>query len=456
MIVSGTYDGKWRNTFCSGNYPGYCEYFPKGRPEPLKVPNFPDSIPFGGCKPGWWRFGGFCYKEFGISSNFWDPSSFKNFADANASCNAEWAGATLARVPTSQHNSVVASLLGPLKSGYSPWIGISTFTYAEYNFAQINGDRLIYSNWMPQHPNHLQNGLEDCVELKWSTEFSYFGVSRLGQWENRPCSEEKPYVCSHEESGEFPTYEYPDDYVYPEAGVQCAEGWVPKEYGCYKIFLEEKSFNDANKYCKDEVEQRMQTAKGSLVTFWDDYEQNLAFSFFRDDTVPARDEIKLETTFSKGIWVGMTKQREGNFRDWRWVDFWPIEGTQWAIGRPEKGNSTSRKECAYLTKDNTVYDEECSEKMPFICKAAFGNNSYHWGEVSEALGEKLGCDDGWSSFGDHCFKGFTVSYSEFCSVIKPQKQMTWQDARKSCVAQGADLPSIHSRYSNNRIQQIYR
>ena len=405
-----TMDGKWRNTFCSGNYAGYCEYFPKGRPEPLKVPNFPDSIPFGGCKQGWWRFGGFCYKEFGFSSQYWDPSQFKNFANANLSCKAEWEGATLARVPTSQHNAVVASLLGPLKAGYAPWIGISTFTYAEYNFAQINGDRLIYSNWIPNHPNHLQNGLEDCVELKWSTEISYYGVSRLGQWENKVCTEEKPYVCSHEESSQFPSYSYPKDYVYSEAGVECAEGWIPKEYGCYKIFLNEMTFNNANKFCEDEIKQRMpNAAKGSLATFWDEYEQNLAFSFFRDDTVPARDEIKLETSFKKGIWVGLTKQREGYFRDWRWVDFWPVEGTQWAIGRPEKRNSAVKKECAFLTKNNDVYDENCNEKMPFICKAAFGNNSYHWGSVGDALGEQLPCDEGWQSFGDHCFKGFTVS-----------------------------------------------
>ena len=52
--------GRWYAYPCSNSYPGYCEYYPEGKP-----PSFEADIvmPSGGsCKEGWWRFAGYCYK----------------------------------------------------------------------------------------------------------------------------------------------------------------------------------------------------------------------------------------------------------------------------------------------------------------------------------------------------------------------------------------------------------
>ena len=50
---------------------------------------------------------------------------FKQYTDANSSCDSEWAGAMLAKVPTFEHNQMVAAILGPSFAGDKPWIGKS-------------------------------------------------------------------------------------------------------------------------------------------------------------------------------------------------------------------------------------------------------------------------------------------------------------------------------------------
>ena len=59
--------GTWYAKSCSTAYPGYCEYYPNGKP-----PQFTTDITMpsqGGCKPGWWRYAGYCYKLMGYNSN---------------------------------------------------------------------------------------------------------------------------------------------------------------------------------------------------------------------------------------------------------------------------------------------------------------------------------------------------------------------------------------------------
>ena len=46
-------------------YHGICQFFPNGKPTEPK-PIIPDR---NGCKPDWWAFGGYCYKEFGLGTD---------------------------------------------------------------------------------------------------------------------------------------------------------------------------------------------------------------------------------------------------------------------------------------------------------------------------------------------------------------------------------------------------
>jgi hypothetical protein len=375
----GTYLGEWRNYACYSSYPGYCEYFPRGRPAPKLIP-LPNPVSNGGCLAGWWKFGGYCYKQIGFSNNIWDESQYKTYDQANAECNNLWSGSTLAMLPSPQHNAMVAALLGPhTAGGKSPWVGIKSFAQNEYYFANIDQSRIYYSNWVASKPNHLHTGLENCVEMKWKPEWNYNGGAEAGQWENRNCVERRPYVCSHPEDSMQSNYVYPTEQSW--ANQTCPSGWIPKGAACYKFSTDKMSYEDASKYCQDAVSQEVSGAiKGDLMTFWDDYERNHAYSFFRDDSVDQRNDVTLPFFGDFGIWVGLDKKRNAT---WRWIDDWPMTGTHWApgsflgfnyhkfrLGNPQP-NSIGSKECAYLNKDGYMVDESCSTAMPFICKAEF-------------------------------------------------------------------------------------
>ena len=65
--TTGTYAMQWIDMSCSSSYPAICQFFPSGQnPIPPK-PILPNK---GGCKPGWWKYGGYCYKDFGFSTDF--------------------------------------------------------------------------------------------------------------------------------------------------------------------------------------------------------------------------------------------------------------------------------------------------------------------------------------------------------------------------------------------------
>jgi hypothetical protein len=61
-----TYNGQWIDMTCTGTYHGICQFFPTGQPkiEPVTLP------PKGGCKEGWWKFAGYCYKAFGYKGRY--------------------------------------------------------------------------------------------------------------------------------------------------------------------------------------------------------------------------------------------------------------------------------------------------------------------------------------------------------------------------------------------------
>ena len=75
------------------------------------------------------------------------------------------------------------------------------------------------------------------------------GVSTPGQWENKYCWEEYPYICSREQSNDYSEYEYPQKYSMPN--VKCNDGWIPYHSGCYRLFLDNKTYEEASTYCKE-------------------------------------------------------------------------------------------------------------------------------------------------------------------------------------------------------------
>ena len=80
----------------------------------------------------------------------------------------------IAKVPTQEHNNIVAALLGPNFAGESPWIGVYNFAHYDYYFAQIDEEILTYTNWEFNKPNHLESGSTSrCAQMNWRGKQTY-------------------------------------------------------------------------------------------------------------------------------------------------------------------------------------------------------------------------------------------------------------------------------------------
>ena len=114
-----------------------------------------------------------------------------------------------------------------------------------------------------------------------------------------------PWFCSHAQSqSDFPmdSYEYPS--IYSQSNVKCPKGWIPYHTSCYKFFNEQRTFEEANNYCDDQKPSG--ALVGNLLTVWDEYEQQFARTFLRDDSLATRSPVDLPN----GFWVGLQYSQE--------------------------------------------------------------------------------------------------------------------------------------------------
>ena len=83
-----------------------------------------------------------------------DTNDFVTYTEGNLTCGAEWPGAQMAILPTTEHNSILAALMGtgdifrikvyykncmppiigPYYFGSDAWIGIYNYAYYDYYF----------------------------------------------------------------------------------------------------------------------------------------------------------------------------------------------------------------------------------------------------------------------------------------------------------------------------------
>lgn len=71
-------------------------------------------------------------------------------------------------------------------------------------------------------------------------------------------------------------------------------------------------------------------------------------------------------------WIGLSK---GVRNEFKWVDKWPVEYTNWEEGWTNDNSSQqSSLSCAYINSINGNWDvSSCNDKRPFICKISKGN-----------------------------------------------------------------------------------
>uniref|UniRef100_A0A672FZD2 Mannose receptor C-type 1 n=1 Tax=Salarias fasciatus TaxID=181472 RepID=A0A672FZD2_SALFA len=260
------------------------------------------------------------------------------------------------------------------------------------SFSWSDGTPVTYTAWERNEPNFANND-ENCVTM----------YKSMGYWNDINCGLEFPSICKRS-SHSINTTMVPT--TVPKAG--CAPEWLSFQSKCYKIVTgkDNKNWQDARKYCHDQG--------GNLVSILNDREQ----AFLTTQMLH----------HNQDLWIGM------NDVNWEmhfvWTDGRAIKYTNWAKGHPTSAlNGRYSMEEAFdcvmmvgsISKITGQWKvEDCNANLGFICKRNDSQIAVAPTTVPPNAFYKLGND----------------SYK-----LVAQK-MRWDEARRQCQADDADLASI--------------
>lgn len=274
------------------------------------------------------------------------------------------------------------------------------------SFSWVDGTPVTYTAWEKNEPNFANND-ENCVTI-------YKG---MGFWNDINCGLELPSICQRS-SNFINTTVAPT--TPPKGG--CAPEWRSFRGKCYKIVSgnDKKNWQDARIHCQNQG--------GNLVSILNEGEQAFLTTQLLEH--------------NENMWIGM------NDVSWEmhfvWTDGKGISYTNWAKGHPTRvpdGRYSSIEEvfdCVIMVGDSprTVGSwkvEECHTKLGFICKRNVDSQiQVPATTVKPKSFFKLGND----------------SYK-----LVTQK-MKWDEARRQCQADDADLASILSPISQAYISLL--
>uniref|UniRef100_G3NJ53 Macrophage mannose receptor 1 n=1 Tax=Gasterosteus aculeatus aculeatus TaxID=481459 RepID=G3NJ53_GASAC len=262
------------------------------------------------------------------------------------------------------------------------------------SFSWVDGTPVSYTSWENNEPNFANND-EHCVT-------TYRGS---GRWNDINCGMEHPSICKR--SSNFINATMAPTLV-PKGG--CAPDWLAFQGKCYKIVMGEdnNSWQDARKYCINQG--------GNLVSITKEREQ----AFLTTQMLG----------YNGNLWIGM------NDINWEkhfvWTDGKAISYTNWAKGQPtsvpDGGYSFEMEtfDCVITVGSSSKMTglwkvEDCESKHGFICKRNIDSQiEVPATTVLPKAFQKLGND----------------SYK-----LVTQK-MKWDEARRQCLADDADLASV--------------
>uniref|UniRef100_A0A8B9LTS7 Mannose receptor, C type 1a n=1 Tax=Astyanax mexicanus TaxID=7994 RepID=A0A8B9LTS7_ASTMX len=256
------------------------------------------------------------------------------------------------------------------------------------SFSWVDGSPVVYTSWDQNEPNFANND-ENCVTI----------YKSMGFWNDINCGVSLPSICKR--SANFATSTAAPTTI-PKGG--CAPEWTSFHGKCYKFVGKdsEKSWHDARQYCISQG--------GNLVSIRSHAEQ----AFLTTMMLSASDDM----------WIGL------NDVNWEmrflWTDGKGVTFTNWAKGHPVSIPDGRRSygadfDCVIMVKDPSRMTgmwkvEDCSEKRGFICK----RNIVQPTTVSSKA---------YFAMGNNSYKLQT-------------EKMSWDEARRQCKADDADLASV--------------
>ncbi|XP_035511844.1 macrophage mannose receptor 1 [Morone saxatilis] len=262
------------------------------------------------------------------------------------------------------------------------------------SFSWLDGTPVTYTAWEQNEPNFANND-ENCVTM----------YKSMGYWNDINCGLELPSICKRSSSFINATMA---PTTIPSGG--CAPEWLAFQGKCYKFSVgnDKMKWQEARTHCINQG--------GNLVSILSEKEQ----AFLTTQMM----------RYNGDLWIGM------NDVNWEmhfvWTDGRAISYTNWAKGHPSSVHddrymfSDESYDCVMMVGGTSKITgfwkvEDCNSKHSFICKRNIDSQIIvPPTTMSPKAFYKLGND----------------SYK-----LVAQK-MRWDEARRQCQADDADLASI--------------
>ncbi|XP_072544234.1 macrophage mannose receptor 1-like [Salminus brasiliensis] len=355
-------EGKWADQICQNKYGYICKR--KASSEPFTHITSP------GCKPGWVRYGYYCYLA---------GSETKTFEEAKQMC--EQTGSNLADITNRVENAFLVSLIGARPEKHF-WIGLSNQEDLS-TFEWTNTKEVLFTHFN----NGMPGGQQGCVAMT-------TGVL-AGLWDVLSCTNAEKYICKQKAEGVATT-----SAPATTPALSCSEGWKPltnRDF-CFKLY---------------EVERDQQKTWFEALEFCWDLGGDLLSLHSANDI-----QKEYRTYYPLDAWIGYTTQDPS--AGYTWSDGSSSSYESWDEGEPD--NAYNMEKCVTLTfytwlKRERWNDVHCEDRKHWYCEIRKGVTPKEVNITSKTYNKT---DDGWIIFRDHQYfhYGSDVSMAEARSFCK--------------------------------------
>lgn len=261
------------------------------------------------------------------------------------------------------------------------------------SFSWVDDSPVAYVAWEKNEPNFANND-ENCVTI----------YKSMGYWNDINCGLELPSICKRSSTFTNTTIA---PTALPKGG--CAPEWTAFQGKCYRIVSgdDKKDWQEARTYCRNQG--------GNLVSIVNDKEQAFLTTMMQK--------------YNEDLWIGM------NDVNWEmhfvWTDGKGVSFTNWAKGHPTSLPDgryifMSEADCVNMVGSTPKLTglwkvDGCEMKKGFICKRNVDSQI--------EVGPTTVQPKSFYKLGNDSYKLVT-------------QKMKWDEARRQCQADDADLASV--------------
>ncbi|XP_076840882.1 macrophage mannose receptor 1-like isoform X2 [Brachyhypopomus gauderio] len=375
VLMTGE-EGKWADNICQQKYGYICK-----KKTNLNPSTNDTVVKSPGCKPGWSRYGFYCYLA--------GPTT-KTFEEAKQMCAT--IGSYLADIANRVENAFLVSLIGARPEKHF-WIGLSN-QRDRHTFEWTNANNVLFTHFNAGMPG----GKQGCVAMTTGL--------LAGLWDVLSCTDKEKYICKQNAEGLVTTAAAPTS-----PAATCSEGWSPlpnRDY-CFKLFevqhKEAKTWSEARDFCME--------AGGDLLSIHSD-------SDIQEDT--------LLTGYELSAWIGYSIQDPTV--GYVWSDGSSTSYESWKEGQPR--NLNNMENCVELTyrqwENKAKWNGlQCEDRRNWICEIQKGETPKEVNITSKSYNRT---EDGWI-----IFKGYQYYIHD--------TSLTMEEARWFCKHRHGDLVVIN-------------